>query len=364
MSGVVVAGAGSVFSREDNQVPLIPICAPPASKQEIALFNQSCFASLPRLELPSSANELLVTADGIWANGQFYSHRDLMEQSTFSKELTEVALANSEFLSSQPYYGAIPPLRVGIEQPLFPQPLDMPMNNEPMIWNQPGQSMSFVVNGKDCHGMVSWINGIRNTLQDSQDSAKYIQKLSGGFTVCGVYNCTHFPLDLLEAGVLNYAGYSPNTALLLQNDWKKFHELNKDYPNAKLLQVCHSQGAIHVRNALEGLPPEIQDRIIVVAIAPAAVVPKKLCFASYNYVSENDFVYKLEPTPDALRLEESMIPNYVKRTHEELIILPPHLGVSGMDHEFQSPTYRDELEKKLADYRAHRGEYLPQERGK
>ena len=77
------------------------------------------------------------------------------------------------------------------------------------------------------------------------------------------------PLEILT---MNYLGYSPHTAALLRKTFTDFHEANKDNPNAKYLQLCHSQGALHLRNALQGLPQEIRDRVIVLAIAPAAII--------------------------------------------------------------------------------------------
>lgn len=139
--------------------------------------------------------------------------------------------------------------------------------------------------------------------------------------------------------------------------------------NLKLLHVCHSQGAIQTKNALEGLPEEIQDRIIVVAVAPAAIVPKRLCFKSYNYASEKDIVYKFDPGPP-LPLEmgmadDVMVPRFGEPLlgREELIILPAHPEAKGIDHEFQSPTYEPLLKKVLADYDKHKGEYLSEEKG-
>lgn len=212
---------------------------------------------------------------------------------------------------------------------------------------------------------------MNNSLQESKESATYIQTLSGGHTVSGIYNCTNTPIvDALEAALLNYQGNSPNTAQLLRNEWKKFHEENRDRPNAKLLQICHSQGTIDVKNALIGSSLEIRDRVIVAAFAPAAVVPKRLCFQSYNYVSEKDFIYKLEPLlpPQvvSLTMDDVLIPTFGEEMGDraEVIILAPHPGAKGIDHEFQSATYQPPLEKVIAIYRRNKGEYLPEDKGK
>lgn len=46
---------------------------------------------------------------------------------------------------------------------------------------------------------------------------------------------------------------------------------------------CHSQGAVHIRNALIDYSPELRERIIVVAIAPGAYVYKEICASVIHY---------------------------------------------------------------------------------
>src|SRR5258708_34098583 len=107
-----------------------------------------------------------------------------------------------------------------------------------------------------------------------------------------VYNRTHSgPIDVLEIFGFNFNGYSPYTAALLVQNWVDFHEKNKNNPDAKYLQFCHSQGAIHLKNALVGAPQEIRNRVMVVAIAPAAIVSRKICFNSFNYACKTDLVH-------------------------------------------------------------------------
>ena len=70
----------------------------------------------------------------------------------------------------------------------------------------------------------------------------------------------------------------------------RFHEEHRDDLDAKYLQLCHSQGAIHVKNALLESAKEIQNRVIVVAISPACDYFKSLCFDSFNYASNRDVI--------------------------------------------------------------------------
>jgi tetratricopeptide (TPR) repeat protein len=85
IGGVVVAGAGAVYeSWKDKPCPKIPEVPLPSSKEELALFGEPLPSSLPKLDLPSSPTELLITPDGIWANGQFFSTASLNQHSSFS----------------------------------------------------------------------------------------------------------------------------------------------------------------------------------------------------------------------------------------------------------------------------------------
>jgi tetratricopeptide (TPR) repeat protein len=56
-------------------------------------IQQGLTATLPKVELPSSTNEILVTADGIWANGQFFSTASIMNNSVFSPIFQENTLS-------------------------------------------------------------------------------------------------------------------------------------------------------------------------------------------------------------------------------------------------------------------------------
>lgn len=362
--GVVVAGAGSIFKSE-KKPNYPPQVTPPSSKIEIA-------SSLPKLELPASSTELLVTSEGIWTNGEFFSNHELMQHSIIADSLAKYAqpfspnhelmqhpiLADSLAKHTQPSEPSPPIAYTRPAGPVYPE------NSEGVI------SRRFTIHGREHpHLHIAWINGINNSFEESRKSGTYIQSLTGGCMIAGIYNCTHGAvIDLLESAFLNHMGYSPITAKLLRTEWEAFHKANAHLPNAKLLQVCHSQGTIDVKNALQACPPEIRDRVMVVAIAPAAVVPKRLCFKSFNYASAKDFVHKLEPSPpplvESLTIDDVIVPTFGEGIDDrgELIILTPHPDAKGIDHEFRSPTYKPVLERLLANYEQHKGEYLPGEK--
>lgn len=207
---------------------------------------------------------------------------------------------------------------------------------------------------------IGGINGINTSLDCAIGHADYIGGLTSGKSIDWVYNNSHGILaDLFLEVPLNYSGMSPNTANLLKDNWVAFHKENKDNPKAKYLQFCHSQGVIHVKNALENAPQEIRDRVMVVAIAPAMVIPKELCFRSSNYASKKDIV----PLGEVLfaGLNEPEIKKELLETaleyRKELILLDPHPDATGIDHDFQSPTFKILIKDFITDHVNCNGEY-------
>jgi hypothetical protein len=94
VGGIVVAGAGSIFTPDEKPNPHIPRVPPPSSKEEITIVQQGLPSSLPKLELPFSSTEIFVTAEGIWAGGQFFPNSDLMQHSFVAEELAKCGLVD------------------------------------------------------------------------------------------------------------------------------------------------------------------------------------------------------------------------------------------------------------------------------
>lgn len=209
---------------------------------------------------------------------------------------------------------------------------------------------------------IGGINGINTTAEQAGLHRKYLEGFFSHRTVDWVYNKSHgAAIDLLEVFAMNYWGISPKTANELRANWAAFHEENKERPQAKYLQFCHSQGAIHVRNALAGASAEIRDRVIVVAIAPGAVVPAEICFRSYNYASKRDIVpYGELGYAGALNTHEfgsSRFFENVMERRKELTLLDPHPKAVDIDHDFQSPTFQEVIEQAVKRHAECNGEY-------
>lgn len=184
---------------------------------------------------------------------------------------------------------------------------------------------------------IGWINGISNTYIESIESALYLSNLSRGYNVHAVYNATHGgPIDLEESKQgLKHIATTP--VRLLHKLWNDFFGRSSD--EATFLMICHSQGAIHVRNALLDYSPDLRSRITVVAIAPAAYIYQESCARARHYR-----VSRLrDPIP---RIDQEG----AKRESNNVIELISVPGAPLLDHPINSPTYRRELFDRIDAY--------------
>lgn len=183
---------------------------------------------------------------------------------------------------------------------------------------------------------IGFINGMWNSFKDVWNSAAYISNLGGGINVNAVYNATHGLMDPIECLMgLNYIATEP--VHQLHKMWNSFFDQSS--PNALFLMICHSQGAIHVRNALLDYYPELRERIIVVAIAPAAYIYENTCAQVFHY--------RVSPWRDVVpRLD--VLGGF--RSSDSVATLQSHPNASFMDHEFNSPTYERPLLYRINNY--------------
>ncbi len=184
---------------------------------------------------------------------------------------------------------------------------------------------------------IGFINGIWNDFDSAKTSAQYLSKMAGGYNIHGVHNATHGRrVDLLEVYLgLDHIATEP--VRQLHKMWNSFFETSSG--NTKFLMICHSQGAIHVRNALLDYPPELRERILVVAVAPAAYIYQETCADVIHYrVELGDFVPYID-RPGA------------ERAKDTIVNLTSHPDASKIfDHEFMSPTYQTRLQEHISEY--------------
>jgi RHS repeat-associated protein len=170
------------------------------------------------------------------------------------------------------------------------------------------------------------INGILNTSTGAHDSVELISKETGGCRVDWVHNCTHgLLLDLVECA-MGLCRIDTDPVKMLQDKWnKQFDELGDD---GIIIVDCHSQGCIHVRNALEGYDPIKRKRIHVIATAPGGYISPEICGSVVHFVSKWDIV----PWIDYWGR---------KANKDTIVVLDRHKEAPIWDHFYNSKTYEE-----------------------
>ena len=365
VGGAAISGA-QASAQEDK--PVQATTAPPAPEPMPIAPPPLPLAAPPPRDLP------VFLDNGVMLDGQHYAYWQFLQKAKQEEFFThflngtrpDAAKAPTPSLNPHNEYQPIPPQPgSGLLRNLF-ETLGRQILAPEVIAEIPAPELQkthlFTTAGKRSSSCcIGGINGINTSLNNAVDHANYVGQFAQGQSIDWVYNNSHGAVAGLAEVFVNYLGISPNTAQELRDNWVAFHESNRNNPKARYFQICHSQGAIHVKNALSGLPQEIRDRIIVLAIAPAAVVPDELCFASFNYASKRDIVPMGElvfagffDTDDVVQSQGMKI---AQERHQELILLDPHPDATGIDHDFQSPTFLQIIDKHVQDYIAHQGEY-------
>lgn len=238
--------------------------------------------------------------------------------------------------------------------------------NEPLSFNhsllrpQIVSSSSSIAGTLPSHFRIGCINGMHTGETGRDGHMAYITNIAQNATIDWVYNRTNGRVaDLAETFVFNYNGVSPYTGDLLLKNWTDFHEEHRDKPRAKYLQICHSQGALHVKNQLMQASPEIRNRVIVLAIAPAAVIPRHMCYQSYNYACSSDLVPHGEIVSGILSLGIGNGHNLCNAiaNREELVWLDPLPNSSGLNHGFQNQVFKQVIEDRIQEYLNMNGLY-------
>ena len=184
---------------------------------------------------------------------------------------------------------------------------------------------------------LGFMNGVNNTFAQAEKSALHLSNLCGGYNVHAVYNATHgFSIDIVEsqAGLQNVA---TKPVRLLHEMWNNYFD--KCSPNGKILMYCHSQGVIHVRNALLDYPEELRQRIFVVAIAPGGYIYPGTCGKEVHY--------RVEASRDLipyLDIQGSI------RASDTTITLKSDPSTKWHDHNFTSKTYEERIMRHFEIY--------------
>lgn len=222
-------------------------------------------------------------------------------------------------------------------------------------------SQMFVVEGKQRRDqLIVGGTGMNTSSTEAQGRGVYLSNLSDGSKVTVVYSsCGPILFDTFYTVGQAVNVTPPDTVAYYQELLEQFHTDNQDNPNAKCFLNPHSRGTIPLRKALENSPPEVRDRVIVVAIAPAVIIPDELCFQSFNYASKND------PVPHLLHnYLHSSLTNVadegiadlkpfltaLEKEQEQLILLDPHPDGSYFGHAYEDPIFEKALKHHLKEY--------------
>jgi len=205
------------------------------------------------------------------------------------------------------------------------------------------RSSSYEVGSFDLSsGGIGFINGINNTQKEAMASATRLSEYAGGAKIHGIYNATNLGsnryvstgIDVVEC-LLGQMGMRSPPTYLVKEKWAHFFATHG--PEEKFLQGCHSGGALPVYHALLTSSESVRQRIIVLALAPAVIIPEELCFRSYNYISGRDIVTHLDIIGKS-------------KYGDQLRILEPDPEADFWDHDFLSPTFKKPIKDHIQDY--------------
>ena len=198
-----------------------------------------------------------------------------------------------------------------------------------------------------------FVNGINTTKDEAMNYAKSISDLGKGMKVRGIYNPTSGMIPDGMGACFGMFGKKRHATTLLAEKCSEFLSLYPSGPQVALL-VCHSDGATHVYNYLKNKKNHIQKRFLVLAIAPATVISKKICFDSYNYASRRDFIplfrYIAAVVFRSGPVLEHFFPSYSLEHFDELEFLSPAQGADWFDHSFSSPTFEKPTKDVTREY--------------
>ena len=191
---------------------------------------------------------------------------------------------------------------------------------------------------------VTSVNGIGNSLEDSQSNYAYAANMAEGCSGCGVYNATHGAWDSLEAFANICLGIRTKPADLLAETWRDY--FNNCPEDGIIIHCCHSQGTAHTKGALALLDPELRERVHVIAVAPSSYIDRELCGSVKHLVSRWDIV----PWIDVIGRW---------RNRDTITLLDRHPSAGYFDHPFQSPTYEKTIRNRIRRIREEFGDLKP-----
>lgn len=172
---------------------------------------------------------------------------------------------------------------------------------------------------------LCFAGGINNTAKNYKEVGKYLRSLGWEYEIYLQINETHNILNDLIECEMGRCNVATNPVKVIHEAW---NDIFKKSANAKILQICFSQGAINVTNALLSYDTELRQHISVVAIAPGGYIYEKTC----DSVSH----YRASCLRDPIPYSDIM---GARRNNHNTQTLKSHKNADFFDHKFMSPTY-------------------------
>lgn len=184
----------------------------------------------------------------------------------------------------------------------------------------------------------TYINGIRNSKQESEASAGILSNMAGGREVIGIHNPSYgLGLDLVESA-LGLCGVKTRPSDLLMETWDVCWANGARH----ILHNAHSQGMIHTRNTIPSYDKELRQRINVIGIAPAAHLLDDDFGKAVHYESWRDPIPLFDKFAKILTLDFDAIAN-----RAPVVMLSPHPKAGWHDHSINSETFKQPVEDSI-----------------
>jgi RHS repeat-associated protein len=175
---------------------------------------------------------------------------------------------------------------------------------------------------------IGFVNGINTSYDECREHAEMLSAYGNGYNIRFVYNQTHgFILDLFEC-ILGRLGFTTDPVNQLHKMWDNFFDSASE--DGRFVMFCHSQGAIHVKNALMSYPEERRKRIDVEAFCPGGYIDQSTCGNVQHY--RGHWWRDLVPVTDILGMFRNRLSTAVLSSSTDACLF---------DHSFSSPTYQD-----------------------
>lgn len=183
-------------------------------------------------------------------------------------------------------------------------------------------------------GRIGFINGMLHDYGWTVHRGLYISHLAGGYNVHMVNNATHGACkDLQECAMGLRQSVATDPVWHLHAMWDEFFDQAGE--DETFLQICHSQGCIHTRNALESYDPQRRQRIRVLAVAPGG----------YMHNTDDKQYHSVRH----LKTKSDIVPKLDREGKGEAEGVEV-LDCEGMQHSFDCPVYQEPLRQALQDY--------------